>query len=106
MCAVCRQRFAQPELLRVSRSAANGAEGGIAIDARGRDAQGRGAYVGPHRACWEHPDLGRRIFASLKMAPSAKARAALTDYAKTRPDRDEDARAASCPRLESDGRQT
>lgn len=101
MCAVCRRRFPQPDLVRVTRL--RDGDGAIAIDERGRGAQGRGAYVGPHRACWSHPDLVRRVFSALRTAPSEAAMATLQDFGAGRPERDE--RADACPRLAGEARQ-
>ena len=97
MCVVCRARFGQPELARITRvPEADG--GALAIDlprAGRRPRAGRGAYIGARRACWSVDDLARRLGAALKTTWTDDDRARLATFAREIP---EEGPPSACPR--------
>lgn len=67
MCVVCRARFGQHELARVTRlPEADGGALTIDLPRPGRRPRvGRGAYIGARSACWQRDGLAKRLSAAL-----------------------------------------
>jgi len=68
MCVVCRARFPQAELARVTRlPEADGGALTVDLPRPGRRPRvGRGAYIGARAACWQHDGLAKRLSVALK----------------------------------------
>ncbi len=89
-CVACRVPGTKRELIRLVREA----DGGVALDPTGR-ADGRGAYVGPFRACWSEALTGKRLSQALRTNLSEHDRAALRAFAESLP-------AGPCPNQEKE----
>lgn len=101
MCVVCRARFPQPELARVTRlPEADGGALTIDLPRPGRRPRvGRGAYIGARAACWQRDGLARRLSAALGTVLSDEERARLAAMAGEVP---ESGPPPACP-LATDG---
>jgi len=88
MCVVCRARFPQHELARVTRlPEADGGALTIDLPRPGRRPRvGRGAYIGARSACWQRDGLVRRLSAALGTALSDEERARLAAMAGEAPE--------------------
>lgn len=96
MCVVCRARFPQPELARVTRLPES-AGGALTVDLPRpgrRPRLGRGAYLGARMACWQGDGLTRRLTAALKTTISDEERTRMIALAADLP---EGGPPAACP---------
>lgn len=77
----CRATGEKRTLLRLVRNP----NGGVAVDPSGK-ADGRGAYVGEFRGCWDQALQGKRLEQALRTTISEHGRDQLSAFAETLPD--------------------
>ncbi len=82
-CIACRRVAGKRGLVRLVRSAE-----GVLVDPTGKQA-GRGAYLHPNQECWQRALKGGRIEQSLRTTLSGENRAALLEYMRSLPEREE-----------------
>ena len=88
MCVVCRARFPQTELARITRlPEADGGALTIDLPRPGRRPRvGRGAYIGSRPACWQRDGLAKRLSAALGTTLTDDERSRITAQAGELPD--------------------
>ncbi len=89
-CVACRSAGSKRDLVRLVR----GSDGTLAVDESGR-APGRGAYLGPQRACWQQALRTNQLGNALRMTVSPSDRQLLDRHANRLP-------GDPCPHLERD----
>ena len=80
-CVACRATGEKRTWLRVVRNS----NGGVEVDPSGK-ADGRGAYVGEFRGCWDQALQGKRLGQALRTTISEDDRDQLSAFAETLPD--------------------
>ena len=89
-CVACRNAGSKRDLVRLVRTSG----GALAVDESGR-APGRGAYLGPQRACWQQALRTNQLGAALRMTVGPGDRELLDRHANQLP-------GDPCPHLERD----